>query len=462
MESGIHLLRCLALCWFFQHGSGCSAQWQSLAGGLNSHVVALWAMDTDTSLLVAGDFGTANGNGSHFSAIAKWKNGAWTAEGTGGGSGDTTCVAACGYIPTIAMFHDSLFVGTQRQSWHYDTSLAYSVVWDGAQWADCGDPNSMIFHLVANGRLFGGGVAQYLYGQFIPGVREWIGGAYQPIPNNPFTVPAAIYAADYWQGQYYFGGVYNVLGSKRMVAYDGVDAWTGLAGGVGGVQVRSVRGYHDSLYVGGYFLEGLDVPSNHLVIWDGQAWKPSFQEVVFDSQVFDMEVHNDELYVLGIYHFVDDTTHYGILRFDGEQICAIGGPMFGDNADIAFVGNDLYMGAWAGFTGFQFQYIVKLPLDGLVPDRCEVVTTVPEESAGAVSLLISPNPATGSITIASRVDMRNAQVEIYDAVGRCVQRERVTATALTLKLDVTELTAGWYTVRMARTEGTTQARFVKQ
>jgi len=229
----------------------------------------------------------------------------------------------------------------------------------------------------------------------------------------------------YWHGQYYFGGVFQVLGCRKIVAFDGVDQWTPLGGGVGGNFIETVCGYGDSLYVGGFFQPGQDVQSPFIQLWDGESWKPFFSQVRFISTVRDMQVHEGALYISGIYHWLGDTTRYGLLRYDGRQLCSIGGNMpSGDNNKMAFFQNNLYLGTGPLFTPLPNEHVAYLPLAGLVPDTCVVITPTGMAEHGRLpSLALYPNPASDLLTVRVPDELGvGGTIELLDGLGRIVLR----------------------------------------
>jgi hypothetical protein len=293
----------------------------------------------------------------------------------------------------------------------------------------------------------------------MPAIREWVGGAWHTLPNSPFDGNTITQCVDWWHDQYYFGGAFFEGGARNIVAFNGVDQWDTLANGVGGNWLNAIKGFGDSLYVGGYFLPGPYVQSQHIQLWDGNSWKPFFSEVQFDSQVFQMEVYHGALYINGVYHFVGETTQYGILRFDGQHLCAIGGPMPQDHLRIAFFQGDLYCAVAPDYQSLYYQCIGRLPLDGLVPDECVTVAGIEEHGANAQAVVF-PNPASVDVSI-SYAGNNARSLEVVDILGRPVLQSAYTRSA---PMQVSALASGTYTLRLFDARGVPVAvgRFVKE
>lgn len=442
----------LALC-----ASGCTAQaqWQSLNSGV-SHFVRAFTFAPDSSrLLVGGSFTWVHQDSLLANQLAWWDGTNWSIDGLANGGGDTVNTGPSWQpVLTLAFRGDTLFASYLSNIWQNDLELRCASMLVNGTWEPCGRPESTFFFMEANGRLFNGGLADSLYGQHQPMVNEWINGAWQPLPGYSFGNSAGVYDVAYWQGSYYFGGTFNAFGSRKIVAFDGVDQWTPLGGGVGGNFIETVCGYGDSLYVGGYFLPGGSVQSKHAQIWDGQSWRPFFPQVEFVGVVRDMQVYDGALYISGIHTWVGDTTWYGLLRYDGHELCSIGGYMpSGDNTKMAFFQGNLYLGISPLFEALPGEYIAYLPLEGLVPDRCvEIIASVTERTNGHLALRPSV-AASGPVVIEwPHWAAGESEITVLDAMGRTVMRRRCSG-ALGCQLAADELVAGGYTVLLRSQQG---------
>jgi len=443
-------------------------QWQSLNGGVSHAVYSFCVLPEEEYLLVGGSFPWLNTDSVRVNNMASWNGLEWSTDHTGGGNGVTYIYGdPFGPVTTLVHWNDTLYASFTASSWHEDPGIAYGAyLTDDTLWhALPARPNSLVFFLPANGHLFMGGNAFELDSLPFPGVCEVVGGQFVPLPGIPFDTHANIWACEYWHGRYYMGGrTPPGFQSHNIVSFDGMSQWYDLAQGVGGNHIRSVRGYGDSLYVGGFFNPGSNVQSRHIQIWDGEAWHPFFPGVVeFVSQVFDMKVHEGALYICGNFQFDPDGPLYGILRFDGHHLCAIGGPIpWSDNTGIAFFQNELYMGLGHDFPGLEYQWIGRLPLEGLVPDECyEVVTGVPDAASNALGITVFPNPAGGQLTVSGLGPYAGGHLYVMDMLGRMVMAPLRIASPV-VQLDIDRLPSGGYMVRLDNTHGTRMQRFVKQ
>ena len=431
-------------------------------GGIDWHAKSFTFPPDSSALIVAGSFRYCGQDSLPARGLAAWDGADWSIAGLGGGDGLPLESLGC-LVPTMAWFHDTLFLGPYCGGYQWVEAWGKGVYLANGQWHGMGEVDLPLAMLPVNDRLFVGGDASTVNGQYMPGVREWRMDSLRPLPNAPWTLPASVYGAALWKDRIYFGGVFQVLGSRKIVSFDGVDQWEGLAGGVGGNFVSTLCGYGDSLYAGGFFLNGTDpdVYSDHVQVWDGTAWHPFFPQVDFEGSVSDIQVHGGALYISGVYHFVGDTTLYGVLRYDGQQLCALGGHMYSDHGDMAFFQDDLYLILPPQNPQLPYEFIGYLDLDTVEPDTCVQVSTGLPEAGTPVRVSVYPNPAAERVQVALSTGGNLRTVEVQDALGQVVHRQAPRAGSA-VTLEVAAWPAGCYLVRVEDQHGRRgSARFIK-
>ena len=441
------------------------AQWQSLNGGVNEFVRCFALSPDSTSLLLGGSFRHARNNGDSIGVfgLVRWNGSQW--DTTGLATPDPIAmIGKLRYVTSLMEQNDTILVSGVGclPDWECDTmSLGTRLVAGG--WQPFGQPDYGMDLFRLNGRIFtGGDNTDSIFDQPVHGVGEYRNGTVQALPNSPFSTPD-IYGAAYWHGVYYFvGNTGGELGSPDIVAYDGVSTWSGVGGGMGTGWLRAAAGLGDSLYVGGYFFPGGNNLSTHAQIFDGTAWQPFFPQVEFIGQVWDIQTYQGAVYISGIYNFVGESTWYGLLRYDGQHLCAIGGPMpSGAQGKIAFFQNNLYMPQYSLYPGGDLEWVGYLPLDGLVPDTCITISQSSMQERERAMLKVSPNPAEDQLTVQWSAGGLIQSIEVYDLTGRKVL-EQVSVNAGVSIISIRELAPGMYTVSVRSGSGGSSARFIKR
>ena len=441
------------------------AQTLSVGGGLSDPLRSLAVDSVNTRVLVGGGFRYA---GSPDSLLAKgivaWEHDHWSMEGLADGSGDTlpAWYLSQKILFDMAMFHDTLFAVVGDQDWHYNEELNGIIYLVNNEWHPCAFTDNYVELMNCNGRLFGGGPADTVAGVFMSGAKEWVSGGWQLLPNSPFDNPLAsnVECVTYWHERYYFAGLFNASGAHKVISWDGANDWAPVGDGLGPNWVNAIAGYGDTLYAGGFLGETPEQPSRHMRLWDGTTWRPFFPEVQFVDQVWRMEVYEGALYILGVHHHADDDTMYPLLRFDGQNLCSLGGPVTGGSGNMLFYQDTLYYGLQTMFPGLEYQRIGRLPLNGLVPDRCVTVATSIEEEIEMGGLRLYPNPASTSIDLQLPTHFCGERIAVYNSLGQKAI-ENVLHKERAIALNIQNLLYGAYSVVVSGEGQVALGRFIK-
>ena len=101
-------------------------------------------------------------------------------------------------------------------------------------------------------------------------------------------------------------------------------------------------------------------------------------------------------------------------------------------------------------------YTVKL----IVTTDCGVDSTITTfnniglDEEGAMPMVFYPNPTNDILSIATGGDLGEASIEIYSMIGTLLQRSTYAALSETVRLDLSSLPAGMYTVQVRTSAGT--------
>lgn len=178
--------------------------------------------------------------------------------------------------------------------------------------------------------------------------------------------------------------------------------------------------YKDYLFIGGYFRESDGNVADHLMTWDGERWADPFPDVYFTSQVKDLAIINDELYISGAFFMAGDTSWYGLAKYDGVNFCALGGP-FNFVNKIVELNDTLYAITETAFAGDTLKFVYFMPVN--VPaDNCIYAGLGNEEvELNNSHLQAYPNPITN---ISNLIFMHNMaeemNVEVINMLGEKV------------------------------------------
>ncbi|MGB0183112.1 MAG: PKD domain-containing protein, partial [Schleiferiaceae bacterium] len=101
-------------------------------------------------------------------------------------------------------------------------------------------------------------------------------------------------------------------------------------------------------------------------------------------------------------------------------------------------------------------YTVKL----IVTTDCGVDSTITTfnniglDEEGTMPMVFYPNPTNDILSIATGGDLGEASIEIYSMIGTLLQRSTYAALSETVRLDLSSLPAGMYTVKVHTSTGT--------
>src|SRR5690606_36003161 len=111
-----------------------------------------------------------------------------------------------------------------------------------------------------------------------------------------------------------------------IARWDGTQ-WLPLDNGIyGNAYITEAIVFNDLLYIGGSFTQGQGNIASHLMAWNGETWLNPFPGINYIWDIYSMAVINEELFIIGIFHFTDNpNVLYNLARFDGSRFCAFGG-----------------------------------------------------------------------------------------------------------------------------------------
>jgi hypothetical protein len=358
--------------------------------------------------------------------------------------------------------------------------------WNGSTWSAVGSGLEAIIIdgsneaqayglYVHDDKLYVVGAFRSVHGDTCNSVAYWDGANWYGM-NFPvdFTNDVPLnFKIIYYKNEFYVGGnCYDNLGggiNNDIARFDGVQ-WKQVGGGLkGGLSdITDMVVYKNELYVCGYFRKIDGNVGNKIMRWDGVQWKDVGGGICESYAIATgMIVYEDKLYVVGIF----DCVGYGlpardIAVWDGDHWCSFGNS-FIDNK-ISCIGSyngDIYIGG--GFTtidSFPVKFFAKW-VGSHSTDTCAAPVSVALEPQTARQLLISPDPAFDYVTLAANGSFATPlSVKVYDASGNEVTNAvQVTSNtgAGQLTIQIGRLPAGFYYIHAMASGFTYSGKFVK-
>ena len=155
-----------------------------------------------------------------------------------------------------------------------------------------------------------------------------------------------------------------------------------------------------------------------------------------------------------------------VLSFDtpvnlsqGLYLVAVGSPNSAFQAVIGLSGKSEDLSAWVRFNNSNNDlfYLTRTPM---IRMNFGPVSNITEQSFGQV-FQIYPNPANESLSILLN-EKESAFIEIFDQTGRRVHSQKSSTEVLNIEMNVSEFSAGIYTVKVIQANHSSSQIFIKE
>jgi hypothetical protein len=430
---------------------GQTGLYQPLGGGaFNGTISSLTVDSTDNMLYVAGSFNLLGGNVS--GNMAKWDGNIWD-----------SVHGLPNSIDHFAFLEGELFAYGSKSVWK-KTSGTWSLI--------ATTNNQSVTCLVKyNNKLLIMGGFDTLNGQNFNSFALYDGTNLLPFSNyitwagRNFRT-AVVYNNEVFVGGQIFDSTGTINGLMKWNGTQWVSIGTNIVGTFGGVSKLLV--YDNKLFVGGSFDKASGNVGNALFSFDGT----SFNDLGggLHLAVYDMTVHDNELFIVGPCKTDTDREFKGFLSFNGNDFCFYDsvpcntspGQLF---SRITFYNDSLIVGgANIAFNGDTMKYIAKFTGDYTTSIGCEQVIGIEEEiNKNIESLNIYPNPASDQITIEFELtEANNTSIKLTNILGQTVwEMENVFIVGNNkLEIDVGELPKGLYFVQLVNSSTQVTQKFI--
>lgn len=206
-------------------------------------------------------------------------------------------------------------------------------------------------------------------------------------------------------------------------------------------------------------LHVMDGTGGMLVLWEGED--PLSSEFFFALDLYDAgQLNTADGSALWI-TYPEDT--WFLLEIDMDLDAGLGELRL-DGAAVASFPTNLFAGTLGSLQFYGFSDQVGMEGQFFVDDveYVEVINTaVPQAIRTNAALYVLPNPAHETISI-SGLPVGVAEMDLMDATGHLLRRERINSNGSSTNVGIAELPAGTYLLRAVHGDGIVQGRFVKR
>ena len=437
--------------------SSATAQWSTLSSGMDHGVRALHFDEGSGRLYAGGTFTTSGGVVTN--GIAWWDGLEWHAMGIG------TSPPNANHVLALDKYGDEVAIcGYFDQAGTADGTEAIAV-WDGENWgpptSGGGCPGQLLCVAYLDSILYTCGTFAEIGGVPASYLSYRQDGIWHAVLDDSVLDPswfAQVSALALYQGDVYVGGNFEIPQGLSEIARVEGGSLVQLGSGMHGDSwVRDMVVFNDLLWVSGLFYQGAGNAASMIMCWNGVQWSNPFPGVSYVSQVIDMVVSDDVLYFTGLGGPIGGPEQYMLSRFDGQELCFLGGQnvylgalAVGDGHVYCATITDWLFGEDSIDVNFIATYDLSYPAD-----TCIAITVGLQEPslATAETWSVYPNPTTGPVTITGPMKAlpSDLTVEVVDAAGRTCRSPALASRSGngSLSLDLHALVPGFYVVRIS-------------
>jgi len=423
--------------------------WQNIGGIING--ASCIYEDTAENVMYIGGYFYMSGV-DNIRGIAKWDGQHFISLGLDMGA----------EIRAITKYKGELYVGGYNR-YLYGKSR-YIAKFNGTTWDTLETSvNGMVWSFKEiNNELYVGGGFNLADTNHVNGFAKWNGSTWSDVYNFPyFGSTNYILSVAFYKGELYVGGnfgSYDVYDSLMDITkYDG-NSWVKVGGSMhGGMSgLYNMVVYKNELYISGaFYLQDGNV-GNFIQRWNGTQWKDvgggtlGLSGSISDNgQIRDMKIHNNELYIGGIFSYAGGVPAKYIAKWDGSKWCGLGGNFDNVITAIGWCKDTLYVSG--GFWTIDGDSILRIAkwIGGSYIDTCSQSNGIPE-IVNESNISIYPNPANISFEITTDNEQIIKEVELYTIEGKLLKQRSCSENKV--KINTSELPTGMYVIEVQTKE----------
>lgn len=459
----------LFLCFSYQMES---QNWDSISRGRFNWFVERTLVDSVHNILIVS--GKHNAKVGNLSArgICSWNGTNWDSLAGGINTHDQVLNPQNpgGMVLTCIPYNGKLLVGGYFTSIGTLKSTGIAL-WNGIDWDSL--PNRAFRYdkqchvddfLKKGNLLYLVGNFDTIAGQPSKGLATWDGTNF-----NAITLPIGpgfqnISSIIEYKNELYIGGDGFLVGpnnnARDIFKFNGSNWISTTGNGLYGTYagIADLQIYNNELYASGHFTKADGNPGNHIMKWNGNQWKDvGFGDQLTFVNIKKMLVYHNKLWVFGGFDEVAGSFASNVAVYDGVNWCGLKDTL--DNTiNSATVYNDtIYIGGgfWKANSD-SVKFIAKLK-DPALYNTC-VNVGIDEQMLGS-KVRVYPNPATLILHFSDdQNELQNASIDITNSIGQSVVQIPFSST-----IDVSTLSTGCYFITITTSrKSVLHAKFIKE
>ncbi|MEO8087318.1 MAG: T9SS type A sorting domain-containing protein [Bacteroidota bacterium] len=341
--------------------------------------------------------------------------------------------------------------------------------YDGISWHPFGNFNHHVLRLkVIDGELYAAGQFDSVDSMPIHGIAKWTGTQWTDVHAFPWNPYSAISDFTEYNNELYVAGDFNIGGVEDMMFYHN-GSWQEVGQGFGGFLnwVDKLEVLNGELYAGGSISLSDGNVGNGIQKWNGISWSKVGDNLqdVNDSyanriEVFDMTVHNNELYCVGLFQYAGHVSAKHLAKWTGNQWCGFGtANEFDMVAYLVTVFNDtMYISSGIDtINGISTGYLIKW-IGGNYVDSCSSPDGI-SENENSSEFYFYPNPTSDEVTVKLKSEKINKLAFIvFNSLGQVVIQSKINLLGSEFKIDVSKLPVGIYFLQVEMRDGIIRSR----